>query len=125
MAFDLRGEAMFQHEFTPGVPETLTLLLTANALMRAERESGINMLRDMGGGMPSLVFSSHLLRSGLIEGCQREFDVESACEILLLNTAALQALLEALNMSLPKPKEAADTANPPKAARKSGTGKKF
>lgn len=111
----LRGEAAFEHDFGEGA-KTLTLVFDVAAFLRFEDATGIGLFR-IDEALAKLGMTAELLRAGLGDG--EDLTREAAAEILMTNSAARGAVIAALDRALPK----GDAKNPPKAARKSGTGK--
>lgn len=118
MANRLKGEA----EFTDG-DNDYRIVMDAEALLQVEDRTGFGLL-DLNAGLTRLGVLAALLIAGVMRGSGQELSRAEAAEMLMVNPAARDAVMLALERALPDQKEGADKSDPPKAARKGGTGKR-
>jgi hypothetical protein len=113
----MKGEARFEHD-----GKAFDLVFDAEAFLRVEDLTGVGLF-EMDGAMAKLGFVAALLVAGLARGGV-ELDRVAAAEMLMVNPAVRVAVGEALDRALPKEREDEAAVDPPKAARKAGTGTK-
>lgn len=118
MAVRLKGEASFTHD-----GEKLVVAITVLVMMEAEQETGIGLL-GIHDGILNMRLTASLLRHGLAAGCGKDVDIGDAAEMLMTSPDAHAAVIKAFEGFLPDAGAKDAEANPPKAARKSGTGPK-
>lgn len=115
MAVALKGEAAFGDGAA-----SVAVVINVNVLLKAEQETGFGVFELVARAASTLGVMASILRHAIAEAGGQEMALPDAAQLLLLNDAAAPAVLTALAGALPK--EGKGKANPPKAARKRGTG---